>query len=131
MTTYNAAGRSGNHIDQVTQGDTAIALGSGEVPVLATPRVVAWLEAAAVAALGGLPEGLTTVGIHIAVDHVAATLVGAAVRAEAEVTAMEGSRVEFALRAYEGDQIVASGTHSRVIVDRERFLSKAGLPAED
>jgi predicted thioesterase len=131
MTTYDAAGRSGTHIDQVTDGDTAISLGSGEVPVLATPRVVAWLEAAAVAALGGLPEGLTTVGIHIAVDHVAPTLVGAAVRAEAEVTAIDGSQIDFAVRAYEGDQIVASGTHTRVIVDRQRFLSRAGLVVED
>lgn len=127
MTNYDAAGRRGTHIDRVETRDTAISLGSGDVPVLATPRVAAWLEAAAVAALAELPPEMTTVGIHITVDHVAPTIVGAEVRAEAEVTAAEGPRVEFTVNAYEGDQIVARGTHTRVIVDRNRFMARAGL----
>ena len=130
MTMYDAIGRSGMHVADVAEIDTAISLGSGDVPVLATPRVVAWMEAAAVAALDGLPDGMTTVGIHISVDHTAATLVGGRVRSEAEVTTSEGPRIEFDVRAYEGDLIVAGGTHTRVMVDRERFLARAG-PAED
>jgi predicted thioesterase len=131
MNIYDAAGRSGTLVAEVTVDDTAISLGSGNVPVLATPRVVAWLEGAAVAALQGLPEEMTTVGIHISVDHTAATLVGAEVRAQADVTATEGSHIEFAVRAYEGDQIVAKGTHTRVMVDRQRFLTRAGLETGD
>jgi predicted thioesterase len=127
MTNYDAAGRCGTRIERVGMPDTAISLGSGDVPVLATPRVVAWLEAAAVAALDGLPPEMTTVGIHIAVDHTAPTIVGAEVRAEAEVTGTAGPRIEFAVNAYEGDQIVARGTHTRVIVDRRRFMARAGL----
>ena len=127
MTNYDATGRNGTHVAEVTDRDTAISFGSGDVPVLATPRVVAWLEAAAVAALQDLPDGMTTVGIDIAVDHTAATLVGGRVRSEAEVTASDGPRIEFGVRAYEGDQIVASGSHTRLIVDRQRFLTKAGL----
>jgi len=130
MTSYDFSGQSGARVNQVSELDLAPSLGSGDVPVLATPRVVAWLEAAAVAALAGLPDGKTSVGIHIAVDHTAPTLVGAEVQAEAQVTAVEGSRIEFDVRASEGDQIVASGTHTRVIVDRERFLTRAGLGAD-
>ena len=130
MSSYDFSGQSGARVNQVSELDLAPSLGSGDVPVLATPRVVAWLEAAAVAALAGLPDGKTSVGIHIAVDHTAPTLVGAEVQAEAQVTAVEGSRIEFDVRASEGDQIVASGTHTRVIVDRERFLTRAGLGAD-
>ena len=130
MTSYCSNGQTGTHLDQVSELDLAPSHGSGDVPVLATPRVVAWLEAAAVAALAGLPNGKTSVGIHIAVDHTAPTLVGAAVRAEALVTAVDGSRIEFDVRAFEGDQIVAAGTHTRVIVDRERFLTRAGLAGD-
>ncbi len=131
MTAYVSAGRSGTYVAEVTSLDTAISLGSGDVPVLATPRVVAWLEAAAVAALEGLPPEMTTVGIHIAVDHTAPTLVGAEVRAEAEVTAADGPRIEFAVRAYERDQIVAGGTHTRIMVDRRRFMARARLEPEN
>jgi len=127
MTNYDAVGRCGTHIDRVETPDTAISLGSGDLPVLATPRVVAWLEAAAVAALEGLPPEMTTVGIHIAVDHTAPAIVGAEIRAEAKVIRTEEARIEFAVNAYEGDQIVAQGTHIRVMVDRRRFMARAGL----
>ena len=130
MTSYDFNGQTGTHVDRVSELDLAPSLGSGDVPVLATPRVVAWLEAAAVAALSGLPDGMTSVGIHIAVDHTAPTLMGAEVRAQAQVTAVEGSRIEFDVRAFEGDQIVAAGTHTRVMVDRERFLTRAGLAGD-
>ncbi len=93
-----------------------------------TPRVIAWMEAAAVASLD-LPEDATSVGIHISIDHSAPTLVGVDVRAVAEVRAVVGTRIEFDVRAYEADQVVAGGTHTRVVVDRARFLSRAGFLA--
>jgi predicted thioesterase len=108
----------------VGEEDTAIALGSGDVPVLGTPRIIALLEEAAVAALDGdLAEGITSVGAHVAVDHEAASFVGAAVTAVAEVVAVDDRTVEFRLVAREGSRTVAKGNHTRVLVDRERFLA--------
>lgn len=107
----------------VGEEDTAIALGSGDVPVLGTPRIVALLEEAAVAAMkGDLAEGVTSVGTHVAVDHVAASSVGASVAAAAEVVEVEGRTVMFRLVAKEGSRTVATGNHTRLLVDRARFL---------
>lgn len=106
----------------VMEHDTAIALGSGDVAVLATPRVVALSEEAAVAALAGsLPEGATTVGTNITLDHLAATGVGFSVTATATVTSVEGKQVSFSVEVRENDKLVARGTHTRFIVDRARF----------
>ena len=107
----------------VREADTAIALGSGDVPVLGTPRVVALFEQAAVAALtGGLDDGTTSVGTHVAVDHVAASFVGASVEAVADVVDVNGQTVTFRLMAQEGDRTVATGSHTRLVVNRARFL---------
>jgi predicted thioesterase len=109
----------------VGDADTAIALGSGDVPVLGTPRIVALMEQAAVAALAGtLDEGATSVGTRISVDHLAASLVGAAVAATAEVVGIDGRAVSFRLTVHEGDRRVATGDHIRFVVDRERFLGR-------
>jgi fluoroacetyl-CoA thioesterase len=108
----------------VAAGDTAEALGSGDVPVLGTPRLIAWLEAAAVAALDGrLPLGATSVGTRIAVDHRTPSAIGDVVRVEAHLVRQEGRAVDFAVRARSsaGD-VIAEGTVGRVIVDRARFL---------
>lgn len=106
----------------VTGEDTAIALGSGDVAVLGTPRVVALCEQASVAAISGLlPEGSTSVGTSISLDHTAASGVGANVTAKATVTGIEGKKVEFAVELVEGPKIAATGTHLRIIVDRTRF----------
>jgi predicted thioesterase len=103
--------------------DTAIAHGSGDVPVLATPRVLALAEQAAVAALGdSLDPGMTSVGVHAELHHVKATQVDAAVTARAEVLGIEGRTITFELRVTEGDEVVAYGTHRRVIVGRDRFV---------
>lgn len=102
---------------------TAIALGSGDVPVLGTPKVVALVEEASVAAIAaGLDDGATSVGTAVAIDHRAPTAVGSRVAASATVEAVSGRIVTFAVAVTEGDRSVASGTHSRVIVDRGRFL---------
>ncbi len=109
----------------VGEADTAIALGSGDVPVLGTPRIVALMEQAAVAALAGtLGEGATSVGTRISVDHLAASLVGVTVTATAEVVGLDGRAVSFRLSVLEGDQRVATGDHVRFVVDRDRFLGR-------
>jgi predicted thioesterase len=106
----------------VRDHDTAIAMGSGSVAVLATPRIVALVEAAAVAAVADrLAPGMTTVGTHITLDHIAPSPVGRDVVAHAEVTAVDGRRSEFAVWATMGDAEVARGVHRRVTVARETF----------
>jgi predicted thioesterase len=106
----------------VSEEDTAIALRSGEVGVLGTPRVVALCEEAAVAALAGsLPEGTTSVGTNINLDHLAATGVGRVVMATATVTGVEDKKVSFSMELHEGDKLAARGTHTRFVVDRLRF----------
>ncbi len=107
---------------------TAIAAGSGDLPVLATPVMLALMEAAACDALDGrLPPGHTSVGIHADVRHVAASPLGAHVTAVAEVVETSGARVTFAVRAEMQTGIeptpIGRGTHVRVVVDRERFLA--------
>ena len=107
--------------------DTAAAMGSGDLPVLATPRAVALMERAAVAALAGsLPDGATTVGVRIAVDHIAATPIGGTVVATAEVTSVSGRTVHFDVMVGDGDAVVVRGEHVRVIVERDAFLSRLG-----
>lgn len=103
--------------------DTAIALGSGDVPVLATPRIVALLEQAAVAAIASsLGTDATSVGTHVAVDHLAASFLGASIEAVAEIVDVDGRSVSYRLVATEGDRTIATGNHTRIVVDRERFL---------
>jgi fluoroacetyl-CoA thioesterase len=106
----------------VTAADTAAVLGSGDVAVLGTPRVLALAERACVAALaGGLDAGATTVGVHVELDHLAATPVGAAVRVEAALERVDGRRLELAVRAEAGGRLVAAGRVVRVVVDRDAF----------
>jgi len=110
----------------VTDADTAIALGSGDVPALATPRIVALVEEATVAAVAPqLTEGQTTVGTRVELDHHAATLVGATVLAEARLADVDGRLLRFDVLLREGTTVAAQGRVERVVVDRERFLAKA------
>jgi fluoroacetyl-CoA thioesterase len=119
-----AQGRTAQVSLVVAEADTAQAIGSGDVPVLATPRVLALAEAAAVAATAdGLELGQTTVGVRADVHHVKATPVGAVVTATATVTSVEGRRLLFEFSVVEGDETVAYGTHDRVILARSRFES--------
>lgn len=107
----------------VTAADTALAHHSGDVPVLATPRVLALAEEAACQAVAArLDEGKTTVGIEAEIHHVKATRVGAVVTARAELVATEDRKMTFEFTVTEGDETVAFGTHRRVVVDRARFL---------
>ncbi len=110
----------------VTDADTATAVGSGDVPVLATPRVVALVEAATVAAVAPhLDRASTTVGTRVELDHHAPTLIGATVVAEARLSTVDGRKLSFEVVLREGTAVTAQGRVDRVVVDRERFLAKA------
>jgi predicted thioesterase len=119
-------GLTGRVVATVTAADTAVALGSGDVEVLGTPRLLALLEAAAVAALEGrLGPGETSVGTHVDLEHLAASHVGATVRATARLVAVEGRRLSFTLNARDDDAEVARGSHRRAVVARARFARPA------
>ena len=109
----------------VTEAVTAIEMGSGDMPVLATPAMMALMENAAMLAVARhLPEGCTTVGGHITASHLKPTPVGETVTATATVTRVEGKKIEFKVEAHCGDTLLGEGTHLRFIVDREKFLSR-------
>jgi fluoroacetyl-CoA thioesterase len=110
----------------VEEADTAQAMGSGDVPVLATPRVVALCEAASMAAVRhSLGPGETTVGHSVQLDHVAPTRVGRRVRAEATLMKVEGRRLTFNVSVNDARGLVAAGKITRVLVNTDRFLEKA------
>jgi len=109
--------------ETVTDGMTAEALGSGDVPVLGTPAVLALAEKAACAAIeGGLDDGWTSVGTWAELSHVAPTPVGEDVRATARLKEIDGRKLTFEFSVHDGSVEIAFGTHGRVLVDRDRFL---------
>lgn len=110
----------------VTTENTATAIGSGLVPVFATPHMVALMENAAYTSLTPhLNEGEGSVGTHLDVAHSAATPVGMKVWAESVVTCVEGRKVTFQVRAFDERGEIGSGTHERFIINGEKFLAKA------
>jgi predicted thioesterase len=143
----------------VTEADTAIEAGSGDVPVLATPRLLALAEAACVAALEShLDQGMTSVGTGVGLEHRRASPVGAEIEVEAELTELAGRRLVFGFVARhvrpvpgpagsgpggggpgggspggdadgDDDLVVGGGTVERIVVDRAKFLARAGVPA--
>lgn len=118
-------GLAGSASVQVTPANTAQALGSGTVPVFATPALVALLEQAAVDALtGALLPGSTSVGTRIDLRHTAATPVGMRVTASATLVEVDGRRLHFEVAARDDVEIVAQGAHERVVVEEQRFLAK-------
>lgn len=109
----------------VTDSVTAIALGSGDMPVLATPAMMALMENAAMLAVAdALPEGCTTVGGQIESSHLKPTKVGEKVEAVAEVVKVDGKKIFFKVAAYCGDALLGEGTHLRFVVDREKFMGR-------
>ncbi len=109
----------------VSDADTARTLRSGDVPVLATPRVVGLAEEATVQAVGdGLDAGQTTVGFRVQLDHLAPTPVGGEVAAEATLETVESRRLTFRVSVTDGRGLVAAGRITRVVVDRDRFLER-------
>ncbi|MEZ5382864.1 MAG: thioesterase [Microthrixaceae bacterium] len=109
----------------VADADTAAALGSGDVAVLGTPRVIALCEAASIAALdSAMDAGMTSVGMRVQLEHIAPTAVGAIVKAESNLEKVEGRRLTFTVSAKEDGRLVAAGKVTRVVVNRDEFLSK-------
>ena len=109
----------------VTDAVTAITMGSGDMPVLATPAMMALMENAAMLAVADhLPEGSTTVGGHITSSHLKPSILGDTVTATAIVTRVDGKKIEFAIQAHCGDVLLGEGTHLRFIVDKEKFMSR-------
>ena len=107
----------------VSESLTAIQMGSGDMPVLATPAMMALMENAAMLAVADeLPEGCTTVGGYIESSHLKPSKIGDKVSATAEVTKVDGKKIAFKVSASSGDTLLGEGTHLRFIVDRERFL---------
>ena len=110
----------------VEREDTAKEVGSGDLLVYATPCMVALMEGAACEAIAeALSDTQTTVGIALNIEHISATPVGLDVRAEAEVTAVEGKVITFSVRAFDEVGEIGNGTHKRVIVNSQKFLDKA------
>ena len=109
----------------VEREDTAAEVGSGSLLVYATPCMVALMEGAACEAIAeALAEGQTSVGTELNIKHVSATPVGLEVRAEAEVTAVEGKVITFQVRAYDEAGLIGEGTHKRAVISAQRFLER-------
>lgn len=131
-----SAGLSASVPLAVTEADTALALGSGDVPVLGTPRLVALCEEASCRAIDGhLGPGRTSVASRIQFDHLAPVAVGTTVTAEAVLERVEGRRLVFTvsvrLRSDAHAGLVGAGRLTRVLVDTAKFLAKTGGPACD
>ena len=115
------------HVSQLTvhEAVTAIAMGSGDMAVLATPAMLALMENAAMLAVADhLPEGCTTVGGHITSSHLKPSVIGDTVTATATVTRIDGKKIEFHVEARCGDTLLGEGSHLRFIVDRNKFMSR-------
>ena len=110
----------------VTEEDTAIAVGSGSLPVLGTPRLLAWCEAATCAALESvLTPGRTSVGTRVALEHLAPSVVGATLLLTATTVHVDGKLVRFSVAARQDGKLVGSGEITRVVVEADRFLARA------
>ena len=119
-------GTRGEAAETVDEKKTASAVASGGVPTFATPAMIALMERASVNAIRRfLEEGQESVGTVVNVTHLSPTPVGRRVKAEAEVTAVDGRRITFNVRASDPVEVIGEGTHERVLVDREKFIWKA------
>jgi len=116
---------------EVAEDDTALALGSGDLPVLGTPRLLALAEAACVAAVAPqLPAGQTTVGAAVSLEHRKPSPLGTPIEVRAELVEVTGRKLFFGFIAYgpgtDDEAVIGAGTVQRVLVDAEQFLRRAG-----
>lgn len=125
-------GLKGRAEEPVTEKNTAQAACSGALPVYGTPFLCALMEKASWTSIAPyLADGESTVGTRLEISHLSATPVGMTVRAESEVTAVEGRKLTLKVSAYDGKGLIGEGTHERFIVSEERFLRKAAGKLED
>lgn len=111
----------------VSAGNTAAAMGSGDLDVFATPAMVALMENAAMKAVAdALPEGSTTVGAEMNVTHIKPSGLGAEIVATAVLTGVEGCKLTFNVGARDAEGMIGEGIHIRYAVDRRRFMEKVG-----
>lgn len=109
----------------VTEELTAQAMGSGSLPVYATPAMIALMEAAAVSAVEShLAEGYASVGVELNVRHLSATPTGETITAIAELTRIDGNRLQLEIRAWDQHELIGQGTHTRYIIETERFMAR-------
>lgn len=129
MGTCDPGLKTSRHL-KVAAKDCADQLGSGDVPVLGTPAILALAEGACVSAIReDLPDGQTSVGQWAEIEHLQPTPVGVEVDAEATLIGHHGRRLEFQVIVRQGEAIVSKVRHRRVLVDRDRFLEKVGVSA--
>lgn len=118
-------GLSARSAATVAAGNTAAAMGSGDLAVFATPAMVALMENAAMTAVAGeLPEGATTVGSEMNVTHIKPSGLGAEITATAVLAEVEGRKLTFNVGARDAEGLIGEGIHIRYIVDREKFMAK-------
>ena len=119
-------GASAERVVLVERGDTAERVGSGDLPVLATPRLLAFVEGACVACVAGLlSDELTTAGTRVVLDHLAPSAMGTLVTIRVRLDGVNGRHLVFTFEVSHGNgTVVAAGEHHRVVVDREAFLSR-------
>ncbi len=116
---------------KVTDEDTAVHFGSGEVMVFATPMMIALMEKAALSAVDPyLPEGYATVGTAVEITHMAATPVGMQVTATAELVEIKGKRLRFKIESFDEKEKIGEGWHGRYIVQTEKFLEATRKKSE-
>ena len=119
-------GMRGEVFTSAEREDTAKEVGSGDLLVYATPCMIALMEGAACEAIAeALSENQTTVGTALNIEHISATPVGLDVRAEAEVTAVDGKVITFCVKAFDEAGEIGHGIHKRVIVNSQKFLERA------
>ena len=130
MTPERFLGAVGFSRMSVRHGDTSIALGSGDVPVLGTPQVIALAENATTAAIAEfLEQSETTVGVRVEIDHLSTASVGDEVVATATVVEITPKKLLFEVECHSGQRLIAKGHITRVIVDRVSFIAKAAAQA--
>ncbi|MDT3699695.1 MAG: thioesterase family protein [Thermincola sp.] len=109
----------------VSEKNTAVAYGSGSVPVFATPAMIALMESAAISSVQGcLPDGHTTVGTMISSSHLAASPLGVEIVAKSELIEIAGKRLVFKVVAFDSKGKIGEGTHERFIINEAKFLQK-------
>lgn len=119
-------GITGKQTITVTEDKTAKVMGSGMLPVYATPAMIALMEnTAAVSVAGELEDGQGTVGTLINVKHLSATPVGMDVTCETKLVEVDRKRLVFEVKAYDAAGVIGEGTHERFIIDNEKFMAKA------
>ena len=106
--------------------NTALAMGSGTLRVFATPAMIALIEGCCAESVEDmLPQGITTVGTKVEVEHLAASPIGASILCKSKLTAYDGRRLDFEVEVFDNAGLIGKGTHTRFTVEAQRFIDKA------